>query len=402
MKRFLILCLGLIAFANATHKITIKEDRIEAGQTFHLQLQIPLKELPKNRSTPRLKTRNDFKLLGLDSAKKPMTYEALTTAHAGHRITVDTAQIYTFQVKAPQKTGQFDLGSLSWKVNGKQSIISDKYQVTISRPYSAPALEASMTSSKQRVYEGEQFGISFELHSYENCMGVLGSDSVDFGNNFTSYRNDNLKTESKSFGNHESLTTIPFAWWLIPNKSGTLEIPAYKFKYTSKSEPKTVKEEKQVNGHTYTSTRTTQEHVEKEAFTAPISITVLPLPTRGMPTDFSGMVGSYKFKVSFDRTKIKIGESLTLIINISGDGAIGKITNPKLPDLSDFRWELPEIDINERIEDTKVITTKDIKMALYPRNAGTFKIPAITYSWFNPSKKKYEKASAGPWTIEVE
>ena len=266
----------------------------------------------------------------------------------------------------------------------------------------APALEASMTTSKQRVYVGEQFGINFELHAYENCMSVLGADSVDFGNNFSSYRNDNLKTESKGFGYHESLTTIPFAWWLIPNKSGTLEIPPVKFKYTSKSEPKTVKEEKQLNGHTFTSTHTSQELVEKEAFTAPISITVLPLPTRSMPTDFSGMVGSYKFKVSFDRTKIKIGESLTLIVNISGDGAIGNITNPKLPDLSDFRWELPEIHINERIEDTKVITTKDIKMALYPRKAGTFKIPAITYSWFNPSKKKYETASAGPWTIEVE
>ncbi len=402
MKRFLILCLSLTAFANATHKITIKEDRVEAGQIFHLQLQIPLKELPKNRSTPQLKIRNDFRLLGLDSAKNPMTYEALTTTRVGHRITVDTAQVYTFQVKAPQKTGQFDLGSLSWKVKGKQSIISDNYQVTVSRPYSAPALEASMTTSKQRVYVGEQFGINFELHSYENCISVLGSNSVDFGNNFTSYRNDNLKTESKDFGYHESLTTIPFAWWLIPNKSGTLEIPPVNFTYSSMGEPKTVKEEKQLNGHTFTSTHTSQELVEKEAFTAPISITVLPLPTRGMPTDFSGMVGSYKFKASFDRTKIKIDEAITLIVNISGDGAIGNITNPKLPDLSDFRWELPEININERIEDTKVITTKDIKMALYPRKAGTFKIPAITYSWFNPGKKKYETASAGPWTIEVE
>ena len=129
MKRFLILCLSLIAFANATHKITIKEDH-------------------------------------------------------------------------------------------------------------APALEASMTTSKQRVYVGEQFGINFELHAYENCMSVLGADSVDFGNNFSSYRNDNLKTESSSFGVHESLTTIPFAWWLIPNKSGTLEIPAITYSWFNPSKKK--------------------------------------------------------------------------------------------------------------------------------------------------------------------
>ena len=41
-------------------------------------------------------------------------------------------------------------------------------------------------------------------------------------------------------------------------------------------------------------------------------------------------------------------------------------------------------------------------MFLYPKKKGSFSIPEISYSWFNPAKKKYETATAGPWTIDVE
>ena len=58
--------------------------------------------------------------------------------------------------------------------------------------------------------------------------------------------------------------------------------------------------------------------------------------------------------------------------------------------------------ISKKISGNKVITTKDIKVFLYPKKKGTFEIPAISYSWFNPAKKKYETETAGPWTIEVE
>ena len=72
MKRFLLLCLGLTAFVNAKPSLQVDSDRIEAGQTFNLQFIVPIQELPQNRGTLRLETRNNFKLLGLDSADQVM------------------------------------------------------------------------------------------------------------------------------------------------------------------------------------------------------------------------------------------------------------------------------------------------------------------------------------------
>lgn len=388
MKRFFLLCLSLAALANASFKITIKEHRIEAGQTFHLQLIVPLKYLPQNRSKPQLKTTNGFKLLALDSAKEEIPYDSFfSRLNKDQSGAPDIAQVYTFEVKAPQKTGRLVLGSLLWKANGKLSIISDQHQVTLFRAAEAPALEASITLSKQSVYVGEQFSIGYELHSYENVISnSLYPDSVNFGDDFASFSNEDPKIESNPIeGTNENQLTSQLVWWLSPNKSGTIQIPPLLFNYTSK-----------------TILGTTRDTVEQVAYTAPISIKVLPLPNRGKPSSFSGMVGSYKFSANLDRTNLKMGDSLTLTFNISGDGAIGEIANPKLPELRNIRWEISEAKANKNIEDSKVVTSKEIKAMLYPQSTGTFKIPAITYSWFNPAIKRYEKASAGPWTIEVE
>jgi hypothetical protein len=190
--------------------------------------------------------------------------------------------------------------------------------------------------------------------------------------------------------------------WLSPTKNGTLQIPSFKFKYTKLGEPKVVEEKKQMGGMSFSSRSVKQESIETETSTAPLSITVLPLPTEGKPEDFSGMVGNYSFSANFDRTNLKVGEALTLAISIKGDGTPGTITDPKLPDFSEFRSVPPENSIDKKVKGNKVVTTKNIKVFLYPKKKGTFEIPAITYSWFNPAKKKYETASAGPWTIEVE
>jgi hypothetical protein len=153
---------------------------------------------------------------------------------------------------------------------------------------------------------------------------------------------------------------------------------------------------------TFSSRSVKQESVETETQTPAINITVKPLPTEGKPANFSGMVGNYSFSADFDRTELKVGEAMTLTINIKGDGLPGSITDPKLPDFGEFRSVPPENELNKKIVGNKVITTKNIRVFLYPKKKGEFTIPEITYSWFNPSKKKYETAKAGPWNVTVE
>ncbi len=405
MKRFLLLCLGLTAFVGARPSLQFDKDRIEAGQTFNLQFIVPVQELPQNRGALHLETHDNFKLLGLDSADQVMRpdMDEIFNSFFGGGGRAYKARVYSFKVKAPKKTGLLDLGKLTWNIGGEANVVSSKIPVEVQRSYNDDALAVSLTPSKKTIYEGEQFSVTLSLHTFEHFQGGLQATDMSTGNDFIVHRNDlsNMEFKHVEGTRREMKATTRFAW-LSPTKSGSLQIPSFKFKYTKLGEPKVVEEKKQMGNMSFSSRSVKQEPIETETATAPLNITVLPLPTEGKPADFSGMVGSYSFDANFDKTNLKVGEALTLSISIKGDGIPGTITDPKLPDFSDFRSVPPENSINKKIKGTKVITSKDIKVFLYPKKKGTFEIPAITYSWFNPAKKKYETASAGPWTIEVE
>ena len=405
MKRFLLLCLGLTALVNAKPSLQVDSDRIEAGQTFNLQFIVPLQELPQNRGTFRLDTKNNFKLLGIDSSDQVMRpdMDDIFNSFFGGGGRAYKARVYSFKIRAPKKTGLQDLGQLIWNIGGEPNIISNKIPVNVQRSYNDDALAVSLTPSKKSIYEGEQFSVTLSLHTFEHFQGGLQATDMSTGNDFIVHRNDlsNMEFKPVEGTRREMKATTRFAW-LSPTKSGDLQIPPFKFKYTKLGEPKVVEEKKQMGGMSFSSRSVKQESIETETSTAPLNITVLPLPTEGKPENFSGMVGSYSFNADFDKTNLKVGEALTLSINITGDGTPGTITDPKLPDFSEFRSVPPENSINKKVKGVKVITTKEIKVFLYPKKKGTFEIPAITYSWFNPAKRKYETAAAGPWTIEVE
>ena len=405
MKRFLVFFLCFAAVSMARMSLQVDRERVEAGQPFKLMLIVPLQELPQTRGVPQLETRNGFTFQKLDSADQVMRpdFEDMFNSFFGGGSRSYKARVYSFSVKAPRKTGTLDIGQISWDIDGSVHTISGNIPIPVQRAFSDDALAVTLSPNKKNIYEGEQFYVTLGFHTYEHFEGGLQATDMNTGNDFIVHRSDLSGMEFKPVEGtrREMQASAKFAW-LSPTKSGTLQIPAFKFKYTKRGEPKVVEEKKQMGGMSFSSRTVKQESIEAEAQTPTVTITVKPLPAQGKPADFSGMVGDYKFSADFDRTNLKVGEALTLSINIKGDGTPGTVTDPKLPDFSEFRSVPPENNISKKITGNKVITSKDIKVFLYPKKKGTFEIPAINYSWFNPAKRKYETATAGPWTIEVE
>lgn len=405
MKKFLLICLGLAAIASARPTLQVDRERVEAGQPFGLQLVVPLQELPNPREVPQLITKNGFAFVGLDSADqviRPSMEDMFNSFFNGGSRSYK-ARVYSFKLKAPKKTGQLDVGQITWEIAGQKQVVANSIPVNVQRSYKDDALAVSLSASKKSIYEGEQFYVTLGLHTYEHFEGGLQATDMSTGNDFIVHRSDLSTMEFKPVegARREMQASAKFAW-LAPTKSGNLQIPSFKFKYTKRGEPKVVEENKNMGGMQFHSQTIKQESIETEATSPIINITVKPLPAEGKPDNFSGMVGDYKFNAEFDRTNLKVGEALTLSITIKGDGTPGTITDPKLPDFGDFRSVPPENNISKKIVGNKVVTSKDIKVFLYPKKKGSFEIPEISYSWFNPAKKQYETAKVGPWTIEVE
>ena len=407
MKRIILLCLAATLCAQARPSLQLDRERIESGKTFGLQLVFPLQELPENRGNLQIETANGFSLVSLDSTDQVMRPDIDDMFNSffggGHNRGAYKARIYTFNLKAPKKTGRISVGQIFMDIDGQKRNLTGDIPINVQRAYTDDALAVTLTPSKKTVYEGEQFNVTLGLRTYEHFEGGLQATDMNTGDDFIVHRSDlsNMKFEPVEGSRREMQASAKFAW-LSPTKNGNLQIPPFKFKYTKRGEPKVVEENKQMGGMTFSSRSVKQESVEAEAQSPAINITVKPLPTEGKPENFSGMVGSYSFSADFDRTSLKVGEAMTLTINIKGDGLPGSITDPKLPDFGEFRSVPPENEINKKIVGNKVVTSKNIRVFLYPKKKGEFTIPEMTYSWFNPAKKKYETAKAGPWNVTVE
>ena len=405
MKRVLLTCLALATFAAARPSLQVDRERIEAGQTFGLQFVVPLQELPANREVIQIETKNGFTFLGLDSTDQLIRpgFDDMFESFFGGGGRAYKARIYTFKIRAPKRTGQIDVGQLFWTINGERQAVSGSIPVNVQRSYNDDALAVSLTPSKKSIYEGEQFYVTLGFHTFEHFEGNLQATDMNTGSDFIVHRSDlsNMEFKPVEGARREMQASAKFAW-LSPTKSGNLQIPAFKFKYTKRGEPKIVEEKKQMGNMSFSSRSVKQESVETEAATPVVNINVKPLPAEGRPANFSGMVGNYSFDAQFDKDHLKVGEALTLSITIKGDGTPGTITDPKLPSFDDFRSVPPENSIDKKIAGSKVVTTKSIKIFLYPKKKGSFEIPEISYSWFDPAKRAYQSETLGPWTIEVE
>lgn len=132
-----------------------------------------------------------------------------------------------------------------------------------------------------------------------------------------------------------------------------------------------------------------------------LKIKILPLPEKGKPASFNGAVGHYKISAALDRTEVKAGEAVNLLLTISGQGNLKTITMPDLPEMSNFKiydtlTSLSMNKANDIVGGKKVFTT-----IMMPRISGSYKIKPIKFSFFNPKTKTYVKLKTKPLNIKI-
>ena len=134
---------------------------------------------------------------------------------------------------------------------------------------------------------------------------------------------------------------------------------------------------------------------QKTLKTAPLKLTVQPLPEVGKPVQFSGAVGEYQISAYVDRSAIEAGRALTLSVQISGRGSMQTVTPPKLP-------AIPGVVVNgPNLVEGTAPTTRTYAYALIPARSGTLRIPAIAYIYFDPSRAVYATAQTTPIPVSV-
>ncbi len=130
-------------------------------------------------------------------------------------------------------------------------------------------------------------------------------------------------------------------------------------------------------------------------------IKVKELPEDGKPSNFGGAVGDYKFEVSVSRNELSASESVTLKISLSGSGNIKLIEAPKPSVPNAFEVYDPELKERIQVNGNGMSGSKTYEYLLIPRYGGTYKIPPITFSYFDPRRERYETITSEELQITV-
>ncbi|MFN8610315.1 MAG: BatD family protein [Vulcanimicrobiota bacterium] len=140
----------------------------------------------------------------------------------------------------------------------------------------------------------------------------------------------------------------------------------------------------------------------RELATQPVVLEVLPLPSEGRPPSFNGAVGRhFKFQASLSRTEIKAGEPVKLQVDISGDEHPDLMLEPSLPSWPGVRsYSSEAAALPYEKPDFRV--SKTFKIPLVPQQGGQFQLSDLSWSYFDPSNRRYVTLTADPMVLKVE
>ena len=133
--------------------------------------------------------------------------------------------------------------------------------------------------------------------------------------------------------------------------------------------------------------------------TDPISIEVVPLPTDGRPGSFRGHVGRLEVASRVDRTHLEVGDTLTFRVEVVRHGPSRPAPDPEIAFPAGFEVMEPEIDDTPRMYGTS--GTRVYSYRLVATSEGSFRIPPVDLSWFDPGLEAYETARTQPFDLTV-
>ncbi|MDP8210312.1 MAG: BatD family protein [Candidatus Stygibacter australis] len=131
----------------------------------------------------------------------------------------------------------------------------------------------------------------------------------------------------------------------------------------------------------------------------PVSFSVKELPA-GAPSDFTNAVGKFHLNSSISETSLKVGDSFTYTLEISGRGNISNIDIATLPEVNHLRFLDPET--STEISSSKVNGKKVIRYLVVAQEPGSFTIPSLSFTYFDADKGKYITLRSDKYTLNVQ
>ena len=310
-----------------------------------------------------------------------------------------------FEIKVLPDDGSYANNSGS---GGNQGNQGGQQQSTNDPQVSGKDLFLKVIPSKKSTYVGEQVVLTYKLYtrvpvsslSVEKMPSYAGFWTKDISDN----NGGNLHQSSEYINGIEYTSAEIQKIVVVPQRSGKLTIDPMTIECiaqvrTERNNNRSMDPFEAFFNDPFFNRNIA--NVRKELSSQQFTLDVKNLPENGKPASFAGAVGNYSFKSGIDKTSLRTNEAVTITLTVSGTGNVELLQMPTPVFPPDFEVYDPKITTNVNDNANGLSGTKKAEYLVIPRRAGSFTIPAVEFSCFNPSTESYQTFSSEPYQIEV-
>lgn len=338
---------------------------------------------------------------------------------------INGAESETFTyVLQPTVKGKLTIGPASVKIGGKvyksnplTIEVVDAAQVpgagNRNKPSNPPQNQQSPTTNNKdnifvrasvnnpNPYQGQQLVLTYKIYTAVTLLNYQRPTPKLDG--FWVQQEDvpqNPPTSEEVVNGKKYLVATIYKSYLFPQKEGELTINSLNLDMVMRLKVKRSSGWDDFFSNPFFDNPFDYQDVKQKVTSNAVKVTVKPLPA-GKPAGFTGMVGDFNFIVKADKTKTKTNDPVTLKIEINGRGNL-KLIEPYDLDLpSDIETFEPKVKDGISAVGDVVSGYKVFEYLLVPHKEGNYKIPGLSFSYFDVAKGIYRTLNSEEINITV-
>ena len=412
MKKLIIILIALIAystqaFADKVSFTASAPDAVVVGDQFRLSYTVTTQKV-KDFRAPSIK--------GFDVLMGPSRSQQSSTQIVNGNVTSTSSITFTYILMA-NTAGEYTIGGASIVADGNQ-MVSNSVKIKVlpqdqngnggqggSSAHSSSGTSVSdqdlfitATASKTNVFEQEAFVLTYKIYTRESNLQLNNAKLPDF-KGFHSQEIEmttNARWTPEHYRGRNYYTTVYRQFVLFPQQSGKLYIDPAQFQMTI---GKPVQSDDPFDAFFNGGSNVIE--IKKSIATPKIAINVSPLPA-GKPADFSGGVGEFTVSSSINSKELKTNDAITNKLVIFGKGNFKLIANPEIEFPEDLEVYDPKVDNQVRLTREGLTGNRVIEYLAIPRHDGTYKIPGVSFSYFDIRSKSYKTLKTEEYVVNIE
>ena len=394
--KYLSILILLITAQNVIAQVTFKTavSKTELGLNERLRIEFSIDKQGGDDFTPP-----DFKKFKVLAGPSQSSSFSSINGKTSYKLT------YTYVIQ-PTAKGTYTIPSATVSYNG-ELIKSNTVRITVTDAVDIPKdpndpryvaqqnIHLVAEVSDMTPYVGESISVVYKLYVDINKVNVQNTREAS-SPSFNGFWNQNIEVKkwvakNGTYGGKPHRFVIVRKTVLIPHKSGKLEIEPLEMEITAGIPI----------GRRDFFGNMLMNDVNFTLTSGRKIIQVKELPTENKPFNFNGAVGDYKFSVTASKTDLKANESAQIKVELKGNGNLKLV---KLPGISTPNGlEEYEPEHKENIKTTMKGLRGSVydQYAVVPQSRGKFKIPGVSFSYFNPKEEKYFSVETEPIVLNA-